>query len=131
MEKLFTEAKEEIFKMTEENISNISPFDLNKSTYSQVAQATCQLVVDGRILVECSKKEDASKFNDAANAKLSDAYEVKEIKSRNRKIRIVDMIEKHEPDELISLHKYQNDVIQSSRVCSVVKIWATKKNDKM
>ncbi|CAH1102830.1 unnamed protein product [Psylliodes chrysocephalus] len=140
--------------MAKENISNIPPFELNKSTYSQVVQATYQSVVvikpkddtqnniqtkadimnninptelnikvlrvkntkECGILVGCSKNEDASKFKDAANAKLSDAYEVKEIKNRNPKIRIIGMIEKHEPDELISILKYQNDVIQSSRV---------------
>ncbi|CAH1102759.1 unnamed protein product [Psylliodes chrysocephalus] len=107
-------------------MSNINPTEL-KIKVSKVKNNTR----DGGILVVCSKTEGASKFKDAANAKLSNAYEVKEIKSRNSKIRIVGMIEKHESDELISLLKFQNDVIQSSKVCSVVKIWATKKNDKI
>ncbi|CAH1110249.1 unnamed protein product [Psylliodes chrysocephalus] len=106
-------------------MSNINPTELN------IKVSKAKNTRDDRILVGCSKNEDAPKFEDAANPKLSDAYEVKDIKSRNPKIRIVGMIEKHEPDELISLLKYQNDGIQSSRVCSVVKIWATKKNDKM
>ncbi|CAH1109054.1 unnamed protein product [Psylliodes chrysocephalus] len=90
-------------------MGNINPTELN------VKVSKANNTRDSGILIGCSKNEDSSKFKDAANAKLSDAYEVKEIKSRNPKIRIVVMIEKHEPDELISLLKYQNDVIQSSR----------------
>ncbi|CAH1115227.1 unnamed protein product [Psylliodes chrysocephalus] len=148
IEKLFTEAKEEIFKMAKENITNIPPFDLNKSTHSQVAQARCQSVVviklkdatqnniqtkadimsnnnptklnievskvkntrDGGILVGYSKNEDASKFKNAANAKLSDAYEVKKIKSRNPKLRTVGMIEMN----LTNLFCYLSTKIMSS-----------------
>lgn len=170
VELLFTNAKEEIMKIANEKLSNVSSLsnlNVGKPLYSQVASNNSMVVIkpknsaqsngqtksdimkslnpvdiniqvskiknvhSGGILIGCNKPDDAHKFRQMAEAKLSSEYNITGVRNNSMKLRLVGMIEKYSDDQLLKFIKAQNNVLCDVSECKVVKIWPTKKNNQL
>lgn len=89
-------------------------------------------IKDGGILVGCSSAEEVMKLRKIAISKLNQNYDIKDVKTLNPRVRIVGMSEKLEESDLIEYIKFQNKhLIGEKFECKILKLWSTKKNDKI
>ena len=106
-------------------LHNIDPVksDINISSVKNIK--------DGGIVLGCSNENELVKFKTLANSKLSERYEVKDLRSVNPRIRVVGMSEKLKDEVLVNYVKYQNKNLFNLEKpeCKVLKIWHTKKNN--
>lgn len=102
-------------------VSNINPVDSN------INISKIKNVRNGGILIGCSNVEGAKNFKKLASQKLSENYEVKELKNVNPRLKIVGMSEKYSEEQLLLFLKSQNNVMCENSVCKVLKVWPTKK----
>ena len=80
-------------------------------------------------MLGCSNENELVKFKTLANSKLSERYEVKDLRSVNPRIRVVGMSEELKDEVLVNYVKYQNKNLFNLEKpeCKVLKIWHTKK----
>lgn len=83
---------------------------------------------DGGLLLSCQSSEENSRLKKLAQEKLSENYEIREVKGLHPRIRIVGLSEKLDPESICKLVvKQNNEIISSPLDCKVVRIGATKK----
>lgn len=104
-------------------MQNISPvgsdFQLSKVKHTK----------EGGILVSCKNKEENERFKRLAEDKLSNAYEVKELRGINPRVRVAGMSQKFENEELLNIIRKQNgQLINSHSDCKLIKCYPIKKN---
>lgn len=86
-------------------------------------------VKNGGILIGCQTQEDNEKFSKMVQDKLSDSYEIREVRGINPRIRVVGITEKFEDNELLNIIKKSNTGLISSKCdLKLIKYFPTKKN---
>ena len=108
---------------------NISTVDM------QLSLSRVKGVKDGGMVVGFSSKEDNSRFKRLADEKLSQNYEIVELKGVQPRIKIVGMTQIYKENEIEEYveHAIKNNCsdINLTTDCKFIKLWPTKKNPKM
>lgn len=107
-------------------LHEVNPVDenINISSVKNIKQ--------GGIVVGCQDENDISKFKNIINEKLGDKYVTTEVKGISPRIRVVGLSEDYEEESLVNHLKHQNkDCFNENSVISVIKCYATKKNNRI
>ncbi|KAK9745555.1 hypothetical protein QE152_g6830 [Popillia japonica] len=88
-------------------------------------------IKDGGVIIKCRNKEDSSKIKDAAEKKLKKKYDIKVPRLLNPCIKILDIEENMEENELIACIKKQNPFIQHENFTITVKALKKMKTKSM
>jgi hypothetical protein len=105
---------------------NIDPLE------RQIQIGRIKNVKNGGVLIAGNSTVDNEKLKKLAVDKLSNAYEVKEVKPLNPRIRVVGMSEKWELEHLTSyLIQINKHLFSIKPECKIINFGPTKKNDKI
>lgn len=118
-------------KTTQENkktkadiLQNFNP------AYSEININKIKHIKDGGILLSCETSEEIVKFKKIAEDKLSDNYDVHEVKGIHPRVRIVGLSEKLSDDAILKLVVKQNrELFSDNTECKIIKCWPTKHNN--
>lgn len=115
------------FEKTKEDMANqINPSEL------KLRLTRVKPVNNGSIVVGCRDQEENKKFMKIAEEKLADSYEIKELRGINPRVRIVGFREFYTDTDFLSILKQLNDdIFSGNSLCDVIKIYNTKKSDKV
>lgn len=104
-------------------LQNIDPVE------KQIMISSVKNIKNGGVVVGCGNVEEVKKFKEIAKDKLSEKYEIRDVKGLNPRIRVVGITEKYADDILVNHIKYQNKYLLDEQFdCIVIKFWPTKKN---
>lgn len=105
---------------------NICPAD------SDIQFAKVKAVKDGGMLLGCRSVDDNNKLKRIVQQKMSDKYEVLEVRGINPRIRIVGITEKYDNARLLDLIKKCNrGIFSDSSSISLIKFCPIKKNQNL
>ncbi|KAJ8954717.1 hypothetical protein NQ318_011410 [Aromia moschata] len=93
---------QECKKTKEANQKNIKPGNL------EVGMAEMRNIKEGGVVIKCKTKEEKEIIKKAAEKKLNKNYEIKIPNLKNPCVKIVDIEDEYEPDDLLNLIKKQN-----------------------
>lgn len=89
-------------------------------------------IANGGILLGCGSDSDATKFRQIAGDKLTDDYDIFELRGTDLQIRIVGLSQSMGTNELEDLLRKQNQFIfQSASLLKVLRVFPTKKNSEI
>lgn len=124
-------------KNTEQSTTK-TKMDINRNINtvdSNLKVSKVKNVKNGGILLGFSSKEENLRFKKLASDKLSENYDIKEVKGVQPRIKIVGMTEMYNAEEIIEYieHAVRNNCtsINLSIDCSLIKSFPTKKNPKV
>lgn len=106
-------------------VKTLNPVDLNLQL-SEVKE-----LKDGGLLIGCNSIENANNFTKVAKQRLSNEYQISNVKRTHPKIRIVGFTDELSEDTLMSSLKGQNQLLSSADHTRILKVWATKNNSKI
>lgn len=108
---------------------NISTVDM------QLSLSKVKSVKDGGVVVGFSSREENLRFKKAAKEKLSDNYEIRELKGVQPRVKIVGLNQIYKENEIVEYveHAVRNNStdINLASECTFIKLWPTKKNPKI
>lgn len=103
-------------------LRTINPVDL------QIQLNKVKHISNGGILLGCNNKDDVNKFKQLADEKLSDKYDIREVKNPQPRIKLVGVTENYDEETFLQYLKQQNNALKSATVCKLIRLWPTKKN---
>ncbi|CAH0552453.1 unnamed protein product [Brassicogethes aeneus] len=96
---------------------------------NQLSISTVRNISKGGVIIGCDNDMELCKLKEMANGKLSEKYDISDVKKLSPRIRLVGMSEKLSEDVLLSYLTNQNKFIFNEiSECKVIKIWPTKNN---
>mgnify|MGYP005983594903 CR=1 FL=1 len=122
--------KEQNVQETKSVIStSINPVDVN------VQISKVRKTKDGGVLIGCSSSDETARFKKIAVEKLSENYEIKEVKGILPRVKIVGLTRNFSVNDLTELIEYvvktNSNLFNLNSICKVIKVYPTKSNGKI
>lgn len=107
-------------------LRNIDPAD------TQIYLNKVKHISNGGVLLGYSNADDATKFKLLAEEKLSENYEIRELKDAQPRFKVVGMSEEYKEESFLLYIAQQNgDVFTSVSELKLIRFWPTKNNKKV
>lgn len=115
--------KQECSKTKSDVVKEICPADSN------IQLSKLRTVKEGGLLLGCKDINDNRKLKEMVQQRMSNSYDVMEVRGVNPRIRIVGISRKLEEQKLLdTIRKCNRDIFSDNSTCSLVKFWPTKKD---